>query len=115
MAKAVREIPATVTRVNLATGEETHERGAWKVLAPARDKCQVCAVKHEPGEPHNAQSMYYIVTFNGMVGRAPTWADAVAHCAPDVKARWEAALRDKNAWTEPPPGEPPVPHHGVES
>jgi len=53
------------------------------------------------------------MTFNGMVGRAPTWADAVAHCDGAVKRAWESALREKGAWTEPPDGEMPVRHHGV--
>ena len=111
--KAVRQIPGTVTHVDIATGKERHEGMAWNVLPPAPDKCQICAVKHEPEIPHNAQSLYYQMTFNGMVGRAPTWADAMAHCSEEMKAAWKRELTQKNAWTEPPAGEQPIAHHGV--
>lgn len=50
-------------------------------------------MKHEPSEPHNAQSLYYGVTFSGMVGRSPTWADAMAHCAEPVRQARERELR----------------------
>jgi hypothetical protein len=111
--KAVKQIPATVTHVDLKTGKETHEQGSWQVLPPSPDKCQVCAVKHEPEQPHNAQSLYYQMTFSGMVGRSPTWADALAHCSDDVKRHWKTELLLLDAWSEPPKGEPPVRHHGV--
>lgn len=113
MAKPVREIPSTLTHVDIETGAQTHEPMAWKVLPPPKDRCQICGVKHDPGEPHNAQSLYYQMTFNGIVGRAPTWADAVAHCSDAVKEAWERELRAGGHWTEPPPGEAPVKHHGV--
>ena len=111
--KTVKHIPGAMTEVDLATGKETHKTMAWKVLPPAAGQCQVCARKHEPGEPHDAQSLYYNMTFNGMVGRAPTWADALAHCDDATKHTWEAALRRGGHWSEPPEGEAPVRHHGV--
>lgn len=114
MAKAVKQIPASVTKVDLATGKETHESAAWKVMPPPADHCQICAVKHHPDLPHNAQSLYYQTVFNGMVGRPPTWADAVAHCCEDIRRGWEAELRRRGAWSAPPVGEAPVKHHGAE-
>lgn len=83
------------------------------LLPCSPDVCQYCAVDHPPGQPHNAQSLYYQYHFYGRHGRWPTWADAVAHCEPAVRAAWELALRRKKAWSEPaegpaladPPGE----------
>lgn len=103
-----------MTEVDMKTGAETHKPMAWSIMPPPKDKCQICAVKHESDQPHNAQSMYYQMTFNGMVGRPPTWADAIAHCEEPVKQHWERALRDLKHWSEPPEGETPVKHHGIE-
>lgn len=114
MSEPARTIPGTVTKVDMTTGEETHEPMAWKVMPPAKDKCQICAVKHEPGDPHNAQSLYYQMVFNGNVGRAPTWADAIAHCEEHLREAWKAELRRMKAWTEPPAGQAPVKHHGLD-
>jgi len=113
MPLSVTQIPSTVTKVDLATGEETHEAAAWTVVPPPADACPVCAVKHGPNEPHNAQSLYYQMTFHGMIGRAPTWADAMAHCDEETKRRWEAELRRRGVWTAPPGNEPPIIDHGV--
>jgi hypothetical protein len=113
MAKAVRRIPGAVTKVDLATGEETHEAAAWTVLPPPAGACPICAVKHGPAVPHNAQSLYYQMTFAGMIGRPPTWADAIAHCDEETKRRWEVELRRRGAWTAHPDGEPPIVDHGV--
>jgi hypothetical protein len=113
MPKVVKQIPSTVTKIDLSTGKETHKAAAWNVLPPASDKCQICAVKHASSEPHNAQSIYYQMTFNGMVGRAPTWADAVAHCDDSTRHHWETELRRIGAWSEPPKGEKPIRHHGI--
>lgn len=52
--KAVKEIPASVTKVDTQTGKETNEPMTWKVIPPAAGKCQICAQTHEPNEPHNA-------------------------------------------------------------
>ena len=114
MMKAALEIPSTLTKVDLVTGEETHTPMAWKVMPPPRDKCQICAVKHDTAEPHDAGSLYYRMTFSGMVGRQPTWADAIAHCHVMVRQAWERELCRAGYWTEPPDGEQPVKHHGVE-
>lgn len=65
-----------------------------KLLPPAPDKCQECAVKHEAGQPHNQQSIFYQYYFYGQHGRWPTWADAMAHCTDEVKAKWTTALAE---------------------
>lgn len=111
--KVVKEIPSTITKVDITTGKETHGAMSWKVLPPSPDKCQICAHVHEPGEPHNAQTAYYQMLFQSMVGRAPTWADAMAHCDANMKRAWTHLLKEAGHWTEPPEGEIPVAHHGV--
>ena len=54
--------------------------------------CPTCAVKHDPGMPHNRDSLAYQYKFYDEHGRWPTWADAMAHCTPEVKAYWVDAL-----------------------
>lgn len=112
-AKPIRQIPGTITVVE-ADGNETHKPMAWTMMPPPPDCCQICARKHDPREPHDAQTTYYKVTFNGMVGRAPTWADAMAHCDEPIRRAWKAGLERSGNWTEPPDGEQPVAHHGVQ-
>lgn len=62
------------------------------LLPPAPDKCQTCAAEHAPEEPHDCGSLYYQYVFFAQHGRWPTWADAMAHCAPDVQALWRKEL-----------------------
>jgi hypothetical protein len=113
--KATKHIPAAVTTVDLATGKETHEAAAWALLPAPADCCQICAMKHPAEQPHNAQSLYYQMAFTGMIGRAPTWADAIAHCAEPVRILWRDELCRRGVWSEPPEGEAPVKHHGMDA
>jgi hypothetical protein len=76
------------------------------LLPPPAGKCPICAVKHGPREPHNAQSLYYQYRFYGIRGRWPTWADAIAHCNPKVQADWKLLLSEGGHWTEPAEGDP---------
>lgn len=62
------------------------------LLPPAPDKCQACAVAHDPDEPHNQQSLFYQYWFYGQHGRWPTWADAMAHCDEATRAVWTEHL-----------------------
>lgn len=78
--------------VDAETGEKT---GRMFVLPPAKDRCQICASKHEPAEPHNAQSLYYQTVFNMEHGRAATWLDAMEHCPPELQEIWTKALEDR--------------------
>lgn len=81
------------------------------LLPPAEDGCPICATKHPPEAPHNAQSLYYQYRFYAARGRWPTWADAVAHCKDHVREWWETELREQGAWTEPegdPIADPPA-------
>jgi hypothetical protein len=86
----------------------TQNEGKMMLMPPPEGHCRICAVKHEPGNPHNAQSIFYGMRFKMRYGRDGTWADALAHCAPALRAAWERELRKVNAWTEPPPGVEPV-------
>lgn len=76
------------------------------LLPPPAGTCPICAIKHPEDQPHDATSMYYLYRFYGIRGRWPTWADATAHCTPDVQAVWRQLLQDRNAWTEPEDGQP---------
>ena len=61
--------------------------------APA-GTCPECATTHEAGQPHNLRHLHYQYTFYKKHGCWPTWADAMAHCAPDVKQKWKEALKE---------------------
>ena len=111
----IRPVPSTVTTVDLTTGERTTKPMHWGLMPAAAGKCQTCAVAHEPAQAHNAQSLYYQYAFYGATGRWPTWADAVAHCAPETQAAWKRELSSHhtgNRWTEPPQGMAPIMHLG---
>lgn len=77
---------------------------SWQLLPPAKDNCPVCAFAHAAEQPHNAATMYYQTRFQGLHGRWPTWADAIAHCDERIRVLWWAALQDRGLWTEPPSG-----------
>lgn len=57
--------------------------------------CPLCAVKHDPSEPHNRDSLAYQYAFYDQHGRWPTWADAMAHCTPEIQSLWRAALMER--------------------
>lgn len=57
--------------------------------------CQECAVKHDPEQPHNRDSLAYQYKFYDQHGRWPTWADAMAHCPEEIKKHWTQALRER--------------------
>lgn len=62
-------------------------------LLPARPgTCEHCAVQHAPEMPHNQQSLFWQYSFYGKNGRWPTWVDAMAHCAPEMKEWWVKEL-----------------------
>ena len=65
------------------------------ILPPKPGVCPICAVDHEPDQPHNHDSLYYQMKFRQQHGRFPTWADAMAHCDEHVKQLWIAALAER--------------------
>ena len=62
------------------------------MLPPHPEKCQVCAVRHHPGDPHNRDSLYYQMRFYQDSQRFPTWDDAMAHCDAATQAAWRVAV-----------------------
>jgi len=65
------------------------------ILPPMPGACPVCAAEHDPAWPHNRDSLYYQMHFYQKHGRFPTWADAMAHCGPEMKDAWRAELLKK--------------------
>ena len=57
--------------------------------------CPMCAVKHGPEQPHNRDSLAYQYKFYDQHGRWPTWADAMAHCSPEIKSFWRSELEKR--------------------
>lgn len=60
-----------------------------QILPPEPGKCRECAVEHGKMEAHDATSFYYQVWFANAYGRSATWADAIAHCEPEVQQEWK--------------------------
>ena len=58
------------------------------ILPPGPGQCPECADAHNPKHPHNLRSLYYQIKFRHEHGRAPKWADALAHCEEPVKNRY---------------------------
>lgn len=63
-----------------------------RITAPTSRTCRVCAVEHEPSEPHDRDSLYYQVRFWQKNKRFPTWDDAMSHCTEEVKACFRVEL-----------------------
>ena len=67
--------------------KDEHTRPALR-YGPKEHECATCATTHSPDEPHNGNSLYYLVTFYQDYDRYPTWVDAMAHCSEITRARW---------------------------
>lgn len=65
--------------------EQDPEPHQMWLLPPAAGLCAECGARHGPEAPHNAVSLYYQLEWLMRHGRAPTWADAAAHCPPEVQ------------------------------
>jgi hypothetical protein len=74
------------------------ERPKWFLMPPRPGVCQVCAVDHQPDDPHNRDSLFYQMKFQMENGYSPTWLDAMAHCSLDTQIAWERELRRRGAW-----------------
>jgi hypothetical protein len=116
MQQKMRELPVQMVTADLDGNIQKVETAKFKMMPPRPDACQVCATKHDPRLPHNAQSMYYQYAFFAAVGRWPTWADACAHCDDAMRTAWRGGLEQQGAkWTEPPEGWPPIKHLGEQT
>jgi hypothetical protein len=86
-------IPIQRQTIDMATGKvEAADTVRFAIMPAPAGTCPDCATAHDAAQPHNAQSMRYQYAFYGREGRWPTWADAMAHCAPDVRSLWTAEL-----------------------
>lgn len=54
--------------------------------------CPECGCVHHPNDAHSRYSDVYQLNFLVTHGRFPRWADAIAHCPPEIKAWWEREL-----------------------
>lgn len=72
------------------------------LLPPAPDRCQECAVDHDPTHPHDATSLFYQTKFNMEHGRGANWGDAMAHCDDEVKDAWTESLARMGITTDGP-------------
>jgi hypothetical protein len=79
-----------VMKLKIVDPPEPHK---MTMLRPPPDCCQLCAVKHGPAEPHNADSLYYQMKFHELHDRWPTWEDAIAHCSRSIKRAARKILR----------------------
>jgi hypothetical protein len=101
-----------VGRPARTTGEDVME--GFQLLKPGPGLCEACAIKHDPDQPHNKDSIHYQYWFRAREGRWPVWKDAIAHCDADTRAAWEEALREAGHWKEPgPPEVCPTPDHSI--
>ena len=66
--------------------------------------CPECGRAHAEEMPHDQQSLAYQYKFYDQHGRWPTWADAMAHCMPEIKDLWAASLKEKGIDVEEEPG-----------
>ncbi|MDX2307098.1 MAG: hypothetical protein NW216_02550 [Hyphomicrobium sp.] len=97
----------TMQIIDMTTGHVEEKASGMMLLPAAPGKCPECAADHPPEWPHNAQSLFYQMRFHAEHKRWPVWADALAHCAPEMRAAWEAELRARGHWKEPEPPAPP--------
>lgn len=88
--------------VDTATGRTVETRTAEFGIMPPDDPlaCTMCGRRHDPDQPHDAQSLHYQYAFRAEHDRWPTWKDAVAHCPEAVRTAWEAQLRALGHWPE---------------
>lgn len=107
-------MPVSMQTIDMATGTvQKTEDVSWGIIPPAADKCQVCAVAHEPHLFHDCRSLFYQYAFYGRQRRWPTWADATAHCEPLIVDALKDTLASNNInWTDPPDGAQPIAHLG---
>ena len=71
-----------------------------KILPAKEGTCPICAVNHEPGFPHNKDSLFYQMSFYQQNNRYPTWKDAMAHCSEEMQKAWTDALKEKGMEVE---------------
>ena len=63
------------------------------LLPPAPHLCQECAVQHEPTEPHNWESLFFMF-YCQEKGVPAGIAGAFAHCSAEVCDRWAKGMSE---------------------
>ena len=96
----VTGVPMTVTTLPptiKAAGDPRPKEATWTLMPidTRNGGCSQCGIVHEPDQPHDNQSLPYQYSFYAEHDRWPTWADAMAHCTPEVQEQWTTALRSR--------------------
>lgn len=87
------QLPVQRETIDMATGKViATDTAHFTILPPPADTCQECGVKHDPAQPHNAQSLHYQYSFYARNGRWPTWVDAMEPCTEAVREAWTKEL-----------------------
>ena len=88
------KLPVQTETVDMQTGEVTKtETVNFNILPAPAGTCPECAIRHDPSQPHNAQSLFYQYSFYAKSGgRWPTWVDAMEHCSEAARAAWTDEL-----------------------
>ena len=73
---------------------EPTEIGRIHLIPRSDSGCPECAASHDPSDPHDKDSLYYLNRFHRAHKRFPTWADAMAHCNELTKAYWRVKLNE---------------------
>ena len=69
-----------------------------KVIPPVPGSCRICATMHDPGEPHDRDSLYYQNKFYKKYKRFPTWNDAMEHCSEPVREEYVKRLAKRGIY-----------------
>jgi hypothetical protein len=77
----ITELPPTVQ----LAGDPRRGDATWTLMPAASGVCSQCAVDHDPDILHDKNSLFYQYAFYAEHNRWPTWADAMAHCTPEVQ------------------------------
>ena len=90
------KIPITKRTYNAGELVKTETVDAVVMTQPVPEgACDECGRKHEPEAPHDAMSLRYQYRFYSAHHRWPTWADAMAHCPPFIRAQWTKLLTER--------------------
>ncbi len=82
--------------------------GGGSMLPAAPGLCVTCATKHDAIHPHNATSLFYQFRFANQHGRAPTWADAIAHLSEAMRVVARDHIESVTEFTMPAAGVAPI-------
>lgn len=92
----VHIVPPTVKQAR-----DPRKDATWTLMPPADPTaCSQCGRDHDPGWPHDAQSLHYQYAFYSEHDRWPTWEDAMSHCSESMQAQWREALAEHGVKVE---------------